>query len=275
MTVLLHQPELHVVAERCRLGVDSGTHEVVNPTPWVELCLVRRGCFRYRGSSGAAVADPLTGLLGGPYEVAETEHPVPGGDQITMVFLAGSLVADLAGGLPDVAGGARASTPHVDLLHRELLAAAGGRANVPRVEELALRIFACFLARHEPARVAHGLPATARARRDLVMDAQAVLTGSPDIGQVRLARTVGCSPHHLSRIFRETTGMTVSGYRLRLRVTQALDRLLEGADDLAAVAADCGFADHAHLTRSLRGSLGATPTALRRRLHAEHLRSSS
>ena len=83
---------------------------------------------------------------------------------------------------------------------------------------------------------------------------------------VDLARRVGCSPHHLSRVFRRLTGRTISQYRTELRVTHALDRL--GGQDpdagtLARIAAETGFADHAHLTRTIRRMIGTTPRTLR------------
>jgi AraC-like DNA-binding protein len=45
----------------------------------------------------------------------------------------------------------------------------------------------------------------------------------------------------------------------------------EGDRDLAAIAAEEGFSDHAHLTRTTRRVLGHTPSALRSLLreHAE------
>jgi AraC-like DNA-binding protein len=55
----------------------------------------------------------------------------------------------------------------------------------------------------------------------------------------------------------------VSTYRRRLRVRAALERLSGGESDLARLAADAGFADHAHLTREMRALLGTTPSALR------------
>lgn len=51
-----------------------------------------------------------------------------------------------------------------------------------------------------------------------------------------------------------------------MRVGRALDRLEEGEPSLAVLAADLGFADQAHLTRTIRRHAGHTPTALRRLL---------
>jgi AraC-like DNA-binding protein len=74
---------------------------------------------------------------------------------------------------------------------------------------------------------------------------------------------VAVSPHHLSRIFQARTGATVSRYRNRLRVRTALERLAGGERDLAALAADLRFADHAHLVRTLRREVGSAPSELR------------
>ncbi|MFD0541604.1 helix-turn-helix domain-containing protein [Actinomadura luteofluorescens] len=60
--------------------------------------------------------------------------------------------------------------------------------------------------------------------------------------------------------------MSVTRYRNRIRVGRALDRLERGERDLSGLAADLGFADHAHLTRTVREETGRTPTVLRRLL---------
>lgn len=51
-------------------------------------------------------------------------------------------------------------------------------------------------------------------------------------------------------------------------MSRALDRLADGETDLSALAHDLGFADHAHLTRTIRATTGDTPTALRAALTA-------
>ena len=74
------------------------------------------------------------------------------------------------------------------------------------------------------------------------------------------------SPHHLSRVFRALTGVTVSRHRMRLRVRAVLERLGGGERDLARLAADAGFADQARLCRVVRAETGTTPSALREAL---------
>jgi AraC-like DNA-binding protein len=43
----------------------------------------------------------------------------------------------------------------------------------------------------------------------------------------------------------------------------ALERLAAGERDLTALALDLGFADHAHLTNTVRRELGRPPSAFR------------
>lgn len=127
------------------------------------------------------------------------------------------------------------------------------------MEQLSLTLLVAALAPVEPARLAARAPkATRRAR--LCHDARAAMIADPALCSIiDLARLVGCSPHHLSRVFRELTGLSFSEYRRNLRLVQALERILDGERSLAQVAADCGFADHAHLTRTLRRRHQLTP----------------
>ena len=88
------------------------------------------------------------------------------------------------------------------------------------------------------------------------------------IGLVEIARTIGCSPFHLSRVFHEITGLTIPQYRNRLRTYEALRRLSDGEHDLAAIAAASGFADHSHMTRSIVAQYGDPPSRLRELMQA-------
>jgi AraC-like DNA-binding protein len=126
-----------------------------------------------------------------------------------------------------------------------------------------VRLAAGLLARRLPERVASGRPATTAAHRLLVERARAALLADPALGLIELSRHIGCSPHHLSRVFSRLTGSSLASYRNRLRVSRALDRISQGENNLAGLAADLGFADHAHMTRTIRGATGRTPTACR------------
>jgi len=274
VSVVLDEPGIRVEADRCTRTVADGPHDLVGP-PAYELCLVRDGSFHLRSHSIDVLADSVTALLGAPLEQAEIFHPVPGGDATTHVFLSEQVVADLGGGTADVVSGAHLTTPHIDLLHRQLARAAAATGGTREMEELALRLFASVMAQTEPTRVTHGRPTTARARRALVREAHDALVRDTDLGLVAMAHLLGCSPHHLSRLFREHTGITLSRCRTRLRVNQALELLRTGEDTLAVIAARCGFADHAHLSRTIRRELDTTPSELRLGLQANAHENSS
>lgn len=67
-----------------------------------------------------------------------------------------------------------------------------------------------------------------------------------------------CSLFHLAHTFRRATGLSLHGYRQRLRLAAALQRLEEGERDLAALAHDLGFSSQSHLGETFRRGVGAT-----------------
>lgn len=273
---LLTGADVSVTSIACPGDGTTSVQELVGSSMY-ELCLVRSGSFLLRGSvvEGSAVevfADPTVCLFGSPEHVVQVTHPRPGGDLDTCVFLSEEVLASLGGvsGLP-----ARSPrTREVSWLHRLLLARCWRPHPDPlTVEETALTLFVAALEHAEPGRTTAGQPA-ARDRRRLADEARAALVADPTISRVvDLARLLGCSPHHLSRLFREQTGYGLAQFRTALRIELALERLMQGENSLARVAADLGFADHAHLTRTMRRSLGRTPSAMRA-LIGSHLPSS-
>jgi AraC-like DNA-binding protein len=107
-----------------------------------------------------------------------------------------------------------------------------------------------------------GTSATEREHRALAEDAKAVLATrvreTVRLEQVAVALAV--SPFHLCRVFRAQTGYTLHGFQTALRLRMALDQLGAFRGDLAALAADLGFAHHSHLSRSFRQAFGYTPS---------------
>jgi AraC family transcriptional regulator len=79
-----------------------------------------------------------------------------------------------------------------------------------------------------------------------------------------LARAEGVSREHLARAFRSHFHTSPARFLRRVRLDQARRRLVEGDDPIAAVAAECGFADQSHLTRVCQSELHVTPAALKR-----------
>ena len=78
-----------------------------------------------------------------------------------------------------------------------------------------------------------------------------------------VADHLGTSERHFRRVFRETVGVSPKTYaRLRrFRRAVALARRA-AAPDWAAIAADVGYYDQAHLIADFRAIGGATPRAL-------------
>jgi AraC family transcriptional regulator len=79
-----------------------------------------------------------------------------------------------------------------------------------------------------------------------------------------LAAEVGVHPVHLARVFRTHARKSAGDYLRDLRVRAACDLLRKPDFPLAAVAADCGFADQSHFTRVFKKKVNATPGEFRR-----------
>jgi len=230
------------------------------------VVFVRRGCFRRRANGSEWLLDPAVAYFGRPGDEQEVAHPVRGGDACTAIGLSVELLASLRGGWPALPERPAFTSPATDLRHRALVSRLQ-RPNDPwEGAESAVALVAAMLEEYGDTAIESGRPATAAAQDRIVRNAREVLAQQPRTSLVGLARLVGASPHHLSRIFRRRTGESVSGYRNRLRVRRALERLAAGERSLSGLAADLGFTDHSHLVRALRAEVHAPPSRLRSQL---------
>ncbi|KUM44019.1 AraC family transcriptional regulator [Pseudomonas sp. EpS/L25] len=73
-----------------------------------------------------------------------------------------------------------------------------------------------------------------------------------------LSQAVGLSPTHLIRSFKRRYGLTPHAYLIDQRIRLARQRLRQG-EELAEVALATGFADQAHLQRTFKRLVAATP----------------
>lgn len=209
------------------------------------LVLVRRGRLRRCGVD----LDRTVGYVGVPGEEERFTHPA-GGDECTSV----SLSADLGSRLVGAARPAVYVDARMELAHRRLLAGAAD-ADYAVVEAL------LALLSRSPVPGRAGDPSLVALARE------ALAAGDPAAdGLLSLAESLGVSPYRLSRAFTRELGVSLTRYRNRLRVGVVLDRLARGEQHLARLAADLGFADQAHLCRTVRAHVGHTPTAVRRLL---------
>lgn len=246
--------------------------------PAYRVTLVRAGVFRARVPGRTLLADPATAYLGRD-EIAIAHRP-GAVDVCTAIDVSVPYLTDLTGGATPPA---EVPVPgSLAVAHRLLtLRAAAGADPFELAERLALLLGTLLttqnqkqetmarpgIARTSSVRTGRAgrRSAGASAGRVVVEVVRELVNGDPaGLGLRDLARRAGCSAYHLSRVFHSETGLTLTAYRNRIRVLHAVAALEAGHPDLAALAADLGFADHAHLTRTVRRECGRTPSALRR-----------
>ena len=83
----------------------------------------------------------------------------------------------------------------------------------------------------------------------------------PDLD--RLARVAAMSRRHLTRVFRQATGITLKTFTTRIRLRIAADLLHDPDRTVESVAASCGFKDARQLRRLWIENHGTTPGAWR------------
>ncbi len=112
-------------------------------------------------------------------------------------------------------------------------------------------------------------PATRRSHTDLVEAAKDLLLERLEqpLSLSGLAGELYVSPYHLTRVFREHTGRTLTAYLHDLRLRAAVERL--GEDSLSRIAADLGYCSPSHFADRFRAAFGAPPSQVRNLMEAE------
>lgn len=261
---LLHRDGVEISDVACRHrrgrglpGEQAGGHSIV---------FIRRGCFVRSVNGVESVLDPTLAYCMNPGEEQRYDHPHDRGDDCTSLVLHPDLVASLWGGEPELPSEPFAVRPELDIEHRLLLGAVRRGADINELAERAIRLSASALEQADPRPVSSGRPTTIRARRALADEVREILAANPATSLPELARSLAISAHHLSRVFHWVTGQTISRHRMRLRARSALERLADGEQNLARLAADVGFTDQSHLCRVIQQETASSPSALRRAL---------
>ena len=220
------------------------------------LVLTRSGRFHRSADGSGGDLDATVGYLARPGEDEQFAHP-SGGDVCTSITVDPDLwMAPTSLPSPVYADAA------VDLAHRRLLAAAqqGDVGYAVTEELLGLIALTSGRARRRSDPAARRLVDSAR---------EAILAGAREAASLpALAAHLGVSPYRLSRVFSAVLGTSLTRYRNRVRVGRAMERMAGGDVALADLAAELGFADQAHLTRTFHDHLGLTPRVLCRLLGA-------
>jgi AraC-like DNA-binding protein len=276
-TVLTEALGITVSDFRCRARVHPEGPEEHNQTH--SIVLVRRGAFVRRVGRARLAADANHVLFFNPHEPYRIAHPVPGGDDCTILSLKAPVARELAAWQePRISEasevsfrpGQGLSSVRVARLHYELLVRLRRPSPSLDLEEVLAELV------DEAARAGAGRrddtdadTPTSRVgrRRELTEAIQVLLNERLDAppSLAELARTFGGSPFHLSRIFRQTAGVGLRAYVNRLRVRAAAERLSARPRDLSAVALGLGYADHSHFAHSFRREWGIPPSEFRAR----------
>ena len=93
-----------------------------------------------------------------------------------------------------------------------------------------------------------------------------IISSDPDVVRIDdVAARLAVSGRSLQRIARKYIGLSPSALIRRRRLQDAAERArLDPSADLAGIAAELGYADHAHLTNDFQKYLGFTPSTYRR-----------
>jgi AraC-like DNA-binding protein len=227
----------------------------------IGVILVGAERFRYRGGDHTAAAGDV--VIINPGEIHTGQAATPSGWAYRMLYPSAAIVQRAA---EQLAGRAR-PLPHfpqpvvrddaqAEAL-RELHRALEAPLEPLERDTLFLAAMAHLVARHADREPAANMP---RAAREGVARARKFLeqhhAEHPSLDQ--LAAHVGLSPFHLLRVFKQETGATPHAYLTHVRVAHAR-RLLAAGLPPADVAAQTGFADQSHLTRTFKRIVGVPP----------------
>ena len=90
------------------------------------------------------------------------------------------------------------------------------------------------------------------------------------VSLAEVAAEAGLHPTHFARKFRALVGVTLGEYVRRRRVARAESLFASNPTaTVSRIAAETGFADHAHLTRTFRATTGIVPSVFRAALERE------
>ena len=260
----------------CRGGPAAEEHSGAN-----SIVLLRHGAFCKHVGRLSVTADVNQAVFFSKDSTYRVSHPTDCGDRGTVFTLSPGVLNDMVREL-DPAIDDRPEEPFPFVTgpcdssafrrHRELvLRLESADVDSLWVDVIALQLIADVLA---TAFARHGSPRKRRRdgthadHADRVEAAKTYLAGrlGERITLDEVARAVHASPFHFARTFRQRTGVSLHRYLTQLRLRASLERLADGANDLAKLALDLGFSSHGHFTDAFRREFGRTPSEVRRRV---------
>ena len=264
LTVLGEAPGVRVVDHDCRKPAGArGSYEYGLD---YGLVLIRRGGYWRDVNGRGAYLGPTDAFFERPFVEQRIAHHRADGDRCTSLWLSESAVYALAAdaSVPDEP---ITTTPAIDLRHQELVVALRRGTDSFEVDERVAQLVGALAERAAPGRfTARRSTTRANHRRITQLAREAIIADPAGANLAELARALGHTRFHLSRVFSQATGITLSQFRNRVRVAIAFDRLADGYENLAVLSTDLGFVDQSHLSRVVRTYTGERLNELRQRL---------
>lgn len=254
------------------------------------IVLMRHGVFCKHFRQRTVTADVNQAVFFSEGSIYRVSHPADCGDRGTVFTPAPHILNDILRELdPAIDERPEQSFPFIAgpcdsgvfWRHRELVLRLEAAESDPLwVDVAVLQLIAevleqAFASRGSPRK--HRRNGTGADRADRVETAKTYLASrlGERVTLDDIARAVHASPFHFARMFRRQTGIPVHRYLTQLRLRAALERLADGANDLAALALDLGFSSHSHFADAFVREFGRTPSDVRRAASRRTLREMS
>jgi len=234
-----------------------------------EVSVVRTGAYLRCLEDRTVAADPATLVCGNqaePFRLAQTVG-VPARETVVSLHEPG--FRELLGEVDPRASEASVTRFPVDalilagsgaLIHAALLRARVEGGDPVALQELAIGLARWALRPHAGKR-RPAQPLSGRAI-DAVQHTRATLAIRyfERLTLDELARAVGLTPWHLSRVFRAASGESIHQHLMRVRLHAALERVALQERNLTRIALECGFSSHSHFTSAFRNAFGNPPS---------------
>lgn len=100
-------------------------------------------------------------------------------------------------------------------------------------------------------------------REDWPDELAAAMIANPSLSLAAWSEDRGLTPWAISRGFTKVFGISPAAFRARTRARQAWNVIVDTKAPLVSIAADLGFADQSHMTRSVKHLTGMSPQMCR------------
>lgn len=264
---------IHILDYRCT-GHDNFAEEYPQD---FEIILPRAGAYQRRDTYGTFLADPNQIIFSNAGESYEISHPVKGGDTSTVFLFAPALLIEMLRVInPDIENTPYRLFQHnhitfnsrLQILQYQLLRADRHALDTLAIEEKVTTLVAEILYESYQGETVKQKPSrnTIHTHVEQIRHVKNFLNANirTPLQLEHISSAVHLSPYHLCRIFKKNTGMTLHQYVKRLRLFNAVERMLDHPTTrLDMLALEYSFSNHGHFSTVFRQVFGISPSELR------------